>query len=325
MTAMAARVDPFRASYDVPVAGGSLYVARAGPAPADAEAVVLAVHGITASHVAWRAVVRALLERIDVCVLAPDLRGRGRSALLPPHERFDAHVDDLIAVLDRLGVERPLLAGHSMGAYVVARVAADHPERASGVVLVDGGLPLPPLRDDEDPDEVLEKTLGPALGRLGMTFDSPERYVEFWREHPAFRGAWNDDLEAYARADLTSGPGELRSVTSEAAARVDGTALLLDERTRTALERVRAPIQLLRAPRGLLDDEHVMISDSALGDFLAIRPDVHAELVEDVNHYTILMGAGAPRVAAAIARGLEATPIGNSRSRRPPGGRGGSP
>jgi lipase len=306
MTAMASRADPFRASYDVPVAGGPLYVARAGPAPGDAEAVVLAVHGITASHLAWRAVVRALLERTDVCVLAPDLRGRGRSAQLPPHERFEAHVDDLVAVLDRLGVERPLLAGHSMGAYVVARVASDHPGRASGVVLVDGGLPLPPLRDDEDPDEVLEKTLGPALSRLGMTFESPERYVEFWREHPAFRAEWNDDMEAYARADLTSGPGALRSVTSEAAARVDGTALLLDERTRTALERVHAPIQLLRAPRGLLDDERVMISDSALRDFLAKRPEVHAELVEDVNHYSLLMGAGAPRVATAIERGLAA-------------------
>jgi lipase len=304
MTAVSALVDPFRARYAVPVTGGRLHVAHAGPSPADAEAVVLAVHGITASHVAWRAVVRALLERVDVCVLAPDLRGRGRSAQLPTHERFDAHVDDLVAVLDRLGVERALLAGHSMGAYVVARMAADRPGRASGVVLIDGGLPLPPLKDDEDPDDVLEKTLGPALTRLRMTFDSPERYVEFWREHPALARAWNDDLEAYARADLTGDLGAVRSVTSAAAVSLDGRALLLDEQTRTALERVQVPVQLLRAPRGLLDDERVMIPDEVLDRFLATRPEVDAELVEDVNHYTILMGAGAPRVAAAIARGI---------------------
>jgi pimeloyl-ACP methyl ester carboxylesterase len=237
-------------------------------------------------------------------VLAPDLRGRGRSAQLPPHGRFDAHVDDLVSVLDRLGVESALLAGHSMGAYVVARVAADHPGRASGVVLVDGGLPLAPLEDDEDPDEVLEKTLGPALARLRMTFGSAERYVDFWRQHPAFTGAWNEDLDAFVRADLTGEPGALRSVTSEAAARVDGKALLLDEPTRTAAERVHAPIQLLRAPRGLLDDDRVMIPDSVLDAFLAKRPEVDAELVTDVNHYTILMGAGAPRAAGTIARGL---------------------
>jgi pimeloyl-ACP methyl ester carboxylesterase len=304
VTLTSSRVEPFGASYAVPVTGGSLHVAQAGSAPGDAQAVVLAVHGITASHLAWRPTARALLEQADACVLAPDLRGRGRSAQLPPHERFDAHVDDLVAVLDHLGVERALLAGHSMGAYVVARLAADHPGRASGVVLVDGGLPLPPLGDDEDPGEVLEKTLGPALARLGMTFESPERYLEFWRMHPAFGRDWNDDLDAYVLADLAGEPGAMRSVTSEAAARVDGTALLIDEPTRTAIERVQAPIQLLRAPRGLLDDERVMVSDSALADFLATRPDVHAELVEDVNHYSLLMGAGAPRVAAAIARGL---------------------
>jgi lipase len=293
MTATSTLLDPFRASYAVPVAGGRLHVARAGPAPDEAQAVVLAVHGITASHVAWRAAARALLERVDACVLAPDLRGRGRSAGLPAHTRFD-----------QLGVERALLAGHSMGAYVVARLAADHPRRASGVVLIDGGLPLPPLGEDEDPDEVLEKTLGPALARLRMTFGSPEAYVQFWREHPAFTRAWNDDIDAYVRADLSGEPGALRSPTSEAAARADGTALLLDEPTRSAAERVHAPMQLLRAPRGLQDDDRVMISDSALEEFLARRPDLHAELVEDVNHYTLLMTSGAPRVATAIARGI---------------------
>jgi lipase len=304
MTATPSRTDPFRGSYSVPVAGGRLYVARAGPAPRDAEAVVLAVHGITASHIAWRAAVRALLERVDACVLAPDLRGRGRSAELPPHAQFGAHVDDLLAVLDEVGVERALLAGHSMGAFVVARLAAEHPERASGVVLVDGGLPLPPPHEDDDPDEVLEKSLGPALSRLSMTFESGERYADFWREHPAFTRAWNDDVAAYVRADLTGEPGAMRSVTSEAAVRVDGAALLRDEPTRTAIEHVQAPIHLLRAPRGLLDDDRLMVSDSALEDFLAKRPEVDAELVEDVNHYTILMGAGAPRVADAIARAL---------------------
>jgi pimeloyl-ACP methyl ester carboxylesterase len=304
MTALPVLLDPFRASYTVPVAGGGLYVAHAGPAPGDAEAVIVAVHGITASHVAWRAAVRALLERVDACVLAPDLRGRGRSAQLPVHARFETHVDDLVAVLDHLGVERALLAGHSMGAYVVARMAADRPERACGVVLVDGGLPLKPPSADEDPDEVLDKTLGPALARLRMTFESRERYVEFMRAHPALSAAWNEDFEAYALADLAGEPGVLRSVTSEAAARLDGAALLVDGPTRAAVDRVQLPIQLLLAPRGILDEEKTTIAESALEKFRASRPDAHAELVEDVNHYTILMGAGAPRVASAIARGL---------------------
>ena len=44
--------DPFHVRLEVPVAGGALSVARSGPSPSDAEAVVVAVHGVTASHVA---------------------------------------------------------------------------------------------------------------------------------------------------------------------------------------------------------------------------------------------------------------------------------
>jgi pimeloyl-ACP methyl ester carboxylesterase len=52
-------------------------------------------------------------------------------------------VRDLTAVLDHAGARRALLVGHSMGAHVAARLSAEHPERAAGVVLVDGGLPIP--------------------------------------------------------------------------------------------------------------------------------------------------------------------------------------
>ena len=115
-------MDTFNDTLAVDVEGGALHVARAGPEPADAEAVVVAAHGITASHLGWRPVARELLERRpDVCVLAPDLRGRGQSASVgPPRGSLSAHAADLIAVLDHVGADRAVLAGHSMGAYVAA-------------------------------------------------------------------------------------------------------------------------------------------------------------------------------------------------------------
>ena len=287
--------DPFGAEYAVPVPGGTLHVAGAGADPRGARAVVVALHGVASNHVAWRAVARSLLGQEGIAVLAPDLRGRGRSAELPVHDAFSQHAEDVVAVLDAFGIDRALLAGHSMGAYVAAGVAA---ERASELVLVDGALPLP-LEPGADPDEVLEQVLGPALARLRMTFDSPEGYVAFWRSHPAFQD-WNEDIEAFARYDFD---GE-RSAVSEEAVRRDMTALLVDERTRTAAARSRVPTRLLRAPRGLMNDDRVMIPDDALEAFLRQRPDVRAELVPGVNHYTIVMGAGAPRVSAAIAAAL---------------------
>jgi pimeloyl-ACP methyl ester carboxylesterase len=291
-------MDPFIENLGVDVEGGTLHVARAGPSARDAEAVVVAAHGITASHVNWRPVVRDLLERRpDVCVLAPDLRGRGQSAhVAPPRGSLEAHAADVKAVLAHVGVERAVLAGHSMGAYVVARAAVEYPGLAGALVMVDGGLPviLPP---GVDPDAALEAFLGPAIERLRMTFDSPEDYVEFWKQHPAFsRGRWNEDVEEYVRYDL--GP-DGRSVVSEDAVRADGAELLMDGRSTAAAGAVDVPVWLLRAPRGLLDEEPFIPLEALLA-FKEAQPTATIEEVAEVNHYTIALGDGAARVAAAI-------------------------
>ena len=294
--------SPFHADEQVPVAGGRLHVARAGRAPEEAGVVVVAVHGITASHVQWRAVARRLLEREDLCLLAPDLRGRGRSAALPPPRGIDTHVEDLFALLDHFGARRSVLVGHSMGAYVVARAAGVRPDRVAAVVLIDGGLPLP-VRPGVDVDAVLLAVLGPALERLRQTFSSVDEYIAFWRAHPAFTGRWDDDLEAYVRYDLAGSEGALRSVVVEDAVRADGASMLRDASIAAAAERIAAPLTVVRAGRGLLDDGNPVIPRAVLDAFVAAHPAARVEDLQDLNHYTVVLGAsgGADRVAALIA------------------------
>jgi pimeloyl-ACP methyl ester carboxylesterase len=295
--------DPFALRFEVPVDGGMLHVARAGPPASAAECVVLAAHGVTASLMTWRTVARELDERI--CLLAPDCRGRGRSARLPGPYGIATHVADLIAVLDHVGAQSAVLVGHSMGAYVVARIAAEHPERAAALVLLDAGLPFP---RPEDPEELLDSAVSSAILRLAITFPSANQYVQGWRAHPAFAHAWDEDIEAYARYDLVEGGGVARYAASAAAVRTDSTEMVLDDVNRTALERVRAPVQVLRAERGLFDDEP-LIPAGALQVFAAAHPLVRVEDVPDVNHYTLVMGhgAGPHRVVAAIERSCRAS------------------
>lgn len=290
--------DPFHTLREVAVPGGALCVAQAGPPPGEADAVVLAVHGITSSHVAFRATARELGVLPGVCLLAPDLRGRGRSTLPGPYG-FARHVSDLVAALDDAGVERVVLAGHSMGAYAVARLAADHPDRVAALVLVDGGL-LIPLPPGQDPAELLETGIEQATARLRMTFESVDEYVGLWRNHPALLDQWNDDVDAYARYDVGGEPPNIRCVVSTAAVAADCTDLMYDEPTRTAVDRVRAPIRLLRAERGLFDDDPVL-PDPIVDAFAAAHPDAVVDMLDGANHYTLIFAAPGPqRIAAAI-------------------------
>src|ERR1700756_5634266 len=224
--------DPFGPPRTAPVAGGMLTFAQAGPPPREAERVVLAMHGVTSNFVAWLSVVRAMSPDSRICVVAPDLRGRADSAALPGPYGIAEHVADMLAMLDHLLVPRAVLAGHSMGAYVAARLAAEHPSRAAALVLVDGGVPVPELSEDSAA-AVLAVLLGPAVARHALTFRSIRDYLLFWRLHPALAGAWNADIEAYVLHDLRGREPTLKSVLNVDAIQADSDEMLLDPVNRT--------------------------------------------------------------------------------------------
>lgn len=288
---------------DVAVDGGTLAVFRFGDSSRTrAPARVLAVHGITANSRAWLAVARRLEGRAEL--LVPDLRGRGRSSALGAPYGMAAHARDMLAVLDHFGLERPVVVGHSLGAYIVARLAVERPERVSSLVLVDGGLTLPGT-EAVDPQRFLDAFLGPALARLRLTFPTRSAYHDWWRAHPAISGSdiGAEDLVAYADHDLAGEEPNLRSAVSEQAVRGDAEELF---EMGKPTHRLTVPAQLLSAPRGLLNEANPMQPISVVNAWAAEAPELRQAIsVPDVNHYTIVMGdAGAKVVGDAIARAV---------------------
>jgi pimeloyl-ACP methyl ester carboxylesterase len=288
-------VQPFHTALAVPVAGGVLHVGVAGAPLGNPEIpVVLLVHGITGSHRSWVPVARHLGDAVTV--LAPDLRGRGQSSGVGGPFAMAAHVEDLLAVLDHVECPRAVLAGHSMGGYVVVRFAATAPDRLSAAVLVDGGLPLP-VPPDVDADALLATVLGPSLTRLQMTFPSVEAYRGFWQAHPAFASAaWTDDVADYVDYDLAppeidpEGQTFYRSRVSEAAVRADGRDLLDGDRSRKALSSLADPSVLLWAARGLQNEDRPLLPAETIADARALLPHLVVIEVPDTNHYLILLG-----------------------------------
>jgi lipase len=76
-------------------------------------------------------------------VLAPDLRGHGRSGYLPPWT-FATHITDIVETIDALGIGEANWVGHSFGGRLILELAALHPERIRRAVLLDPGIQVLP-------------------------------------------------------------------------------------------------------------------------------------------------------------------------------------
>ncbi|MDQ6615378.1 MAG: alpha/beta hydrolase [Actinomycetota bacterium] len=286
------------AALAVPVRGGVLHVGRWGKG----ESVVLAAHGTTATHRSLRLVAEQLGEGITI--LAPDLRGRGRSNAVAGPFSMTAHADDLVAVLDHVGAERALVLGHSMGGFVAAIMAHRHPDRVSGLVLVDGGLPLDlgPLAG-RPVEEIVAAVIGPAIERLSMTFPSNGAYFDYWRAHPALGDDWNAHMEDAFAYDLEGEPPVLRSGVRQAAVLADSETQLVGDDIPRALDALRHPAVLVRARRGMLGREPPLYADDWTAQWQRRLGGLRSVVVPDVNHYTVMFTyRGAKAVSEIIHR-----------------------
>ncbi|WP_293634160.1 alpha/beta hydrolase [Polaromonas sp.] len=109
---------------------------------------VVLIHGNTVTHADF--IASGLMDRLarNHRVIAFDRPGFGHSSR--PRDRLwtpAAQADLLIAALERLGIERPVVVGHSMGTMVAVAMALDHPESVRRLVLI-GGYFYPSLRVD---------------------------------------------------------------------------------------------------------------------------------------------------------------------------------
>lgn len=282
--------------HKIPVEGGVLSVGEWG----NTGPVLLCSHGITANHLSFLDFARQTLGEFRL--LAPDHRGRGLSASVAGPYSMEAHARDLVAVLDYFNIERaPAHIGHSMGAFIGVVAKALYSDRLGELILVDGGLPLA----DELPQglttqQVVEAVIGPSMARLDMSFESGDAYLDFWKAHPAFTDSWSESLEQYFLADLVGQPPALRSGVNKEAILGDTASQLMSNTVADSLPKIASKLYLLRAPRGIMDDEPLYSNERIieLGDRLL---SLVVTNLEDVNHYTIMLGEkGAAQVAAFV-------------------------
>ena len=126
---------------DLMVDGLKTHITTGGVAPDGNGPAVVLIHGAGLDRSVWSMQARYLAHKgIDTYV--PDLPGHGYSAGEPISE-IPSMADWVIRLMDAAGVEKAVIAGHSMGSLITLEAAARHPERVSAIVMIGAAHTMP--------------------------------------------------------------------------------------------------------------------------------------------------------------------------------------
>ena len=202
---------------------------------------LVCLHGVTAHGERYRRLATERWAR-RFHVVAPDLRGHGRSGYEPPWS-LETHVADLVETVDALGIGEADWVGHSFGGRLLLELASAHPERIRRIALLDPAIQVLP-----------HIALSVAEGeRRDAVYDSPEDYADRRGDGPATpRELVLEDAEL---ACERLPDGRLRRRSCQAAVVSIYGELASDP---PPPETLRAPTLLLHAPAyGLVRDEQL--------------------------------------------------------------------
>ncbi|CAM3678510.1 alpha/beta fold hydrolase [Nocardioides zeicaulis] len=184
----------------VDVGDASLAVLEGGPAGAPP---VVLLHGYSADRVVWVRFARHLLK--DHRVVVPELAGHGASGFTPGlGYSAPAQARRVAAVLDHLGIDRAHVAGNSMGGFVAATLAVDHPDRVTSLLLSDAvGVTQP---EPSEAELAFREGRNPFL--LDDVADFPDFYAMTMARPPFLPGF----LRAAVAADYVARRDQLEEI-----------------------------------------------------------------------------------------------------------------
>lgn len=254
--------------------------------------VWLCLHGITSNLRSFGGLVQAGLGD-GVRLLIPDMRGRGLSDKPATGYTLDDHAQDVLGLMDALGIAQASLIGHSFGGLLSWYISRYYPERVNKLVILDSALEIAHER-------VLSK-IRPSLERLGKAMPSYATFAEAMKVSPYYNdGSWDEDIDAMYRYDMEGLPdGGARSRVHKA-----GIEELIDHILThdwaDIIRHAKHSTLLVRAAGGLDSGRaEAVVTARGAQETLALLQDGQLHTVTG-NHMTMLFGAHAQSLVGVI-------------------------
>jgi N-formylmaleamate deformylase len=181
--------------------------------------VVVLAHGVTDNGLCWSPLVRELENDYDLIMV--DARGHGKSDGPEGSYGPDVQAEDLAGLITALGLVKPAVLGHSMGAGTALVLAGKHPDLVGSILLEDPPSWWTEWYDSPDAREMVNSMKSRALGYKSLTRDE---LVATAREgHPD----WSEgEIQPWADAKLAFSPNVLVVFEPNNRANVDWPATL---------------------------------------------------------------------------------------------------
>lgn len=138
--------------------------------PTQGKPVMVMVHGVTDIGLCWTTLALKLQDAYDIYML--DARGHGLTDPFTPADNGETLVKDVVAFVQAMKLEKPILMGHSMGAATVMRVGAEYPDLPKAVIMLD---PFVGNRRSIDPARDSARNRAPAPAQQQAKTTAPDR------------------------------------------------------------------------------------------------------------------------------------------------------
>jgi pimeloyl-ACP methyl ester carboxylesterase len=245
---------------------------------------IIFVHGLTANAFCFQAFADDLAR--DHRVFAYDLRGRGDSDKPESGYSIPIHAADLAELIDEWELNRPVVAGHSSGAFIALYLAAHYPEKLSKLILIDAGASVAWKTIEEQP-----AWLTASINRLGTPVASFEEYMQRLKAAPFLGPYWNPYFDLYFEHDIyTKSDGTVVSKAFREGIIEDNKYNLYEYKPEEQWKDVTVPTLLLRAGQGLFADTDQLLSEEAAAAIQHGIKNCRYLNFPNLNHYTIAFG-----------------------------------